>query len=131
MPPARAIALLVSIAFLGAIFTPCQATTLTSAFLEAASEEMHWDATSEPVSQPHAAVTRENSRAEHVVLKARCPCGCDERPALAGSSPGLGIALVSHAPSLVPLPGDQELEVTISFLPTSPLSGIDTVPRSA
>lgn len=139
MKRARTTGLLVTIAFVGAIFTPCQTQRLVPihAFQAGAGEENHLGEGSGPVShswlRAHLDSTagHANSRAEQVILKARCPCGCDERPAVPGSSPGLGVALVSRGPSVAPLSGDQELVGEISFLPTSPLSGIDTVPRSA
>jgi len=126
-----AIALLLVIAFVGATFTPCRPLPLTSSHgvRDATDGGVHWNAGSDPA--PSTAVGRAGAEPNRVVLVGRCPCGCDERPPVAGSSPGLGIALISRAPSPAALPGDQELCSVISFLPTSPPSGIDTVPRSA
>src|SRR5271157_267337 len=125
-----AIALLVAIAFVGATFTPCRPLPLTSTpgVPEAADRDVHRNAGSDPA--PSTAVDRTSTQLNRVVLTARCPCGCDERPPVAGSSPGVGIALISRAPSPASLPGDQELCSVISFLPTSPPSTIDIVPRS-
>lgn len=124
----RAVAFLIVIALSGAVFTPCRATVPAS--LQGVSEAVgeNGQGGSDPVS---SGVVNQRSTPSNPVLTARCPCGCNERLAVPGSATGLGVALISRAPSPAPLPGDQELCSVISFLPTSPLSGIDTVPRSA
>jgi len=135
MRTARVIALLIAIAFVGAILTPCRPFPLTPIHdsQESAGEVILGDTAPQPVSRihSHSAVSHASARAGEVVLKARCPCGCEERPAATSTSASLGIALISHVASLAWLPGSQELWIATSFLPTSPLSGIDTVPRSA
>ena len=118
----RAVAWLIVVAFLGAAFAPCRAV------LPAATQG-GGVAPRGFLSHPSAGVANETPPAGGALLTARCPCGCDERPAVAGSSPGLGVALISRSPSLGLATGDQELGSLISFLPTSPLFGIDIVPR--
>ena len=118
----RAVAWLIVVAFLGAAFAPCRAMLPAAA----QGEEL---AQRGSISRSSARVAEETTPASGALLTARCPCGCDERPAIAGSPPGLGVALISRSPSLGLGTGDQELGSLISFLPTSPLSGIDIVPR--
>jgi len=124
-------ALLVVIAFVGATFTSCRPLPLTSipGVPDAADRGVHGDAGSDLA--PGTAVGRAGAEPNRIVLTARCPCGCDERPHVAGSSPGLGVALISHVPSPVVPWGDQRCSSLASSLPTARLTSIDTIPRSA
>jgi hypothetical protein len=127
----RAIAFLIAIAFIGAVFTPCRPLISVSVHgaYEASGESGHPDGGFDPISSGVA--SDKGARSNHLALKARCPCGCDERPPVAGSSPGLGVALIAHVPSPVPPRGDQQCGSLASSLPAAPLDSIDAVPRAA
>ncbi|HME73188.1 MAG TPA: hypothetical protein VKM54_25465 [Myxococcota bacterium] len=124
----RAVALLIVIAFIGAVYTPCRPLIPASVHgvYEAAGENGQGGFF--PVS--NGDVNDKSARSNPPALKARCPCGCDERPAVAGSSPGLGVALIARAPSLYPLPSHRELASRSSILPLEPPRKIDAIPRS-
>ena len=127
MHGARVFAFLIAIAFMGASFSPCPAPPSTPVQSVQESAVENGQGSFPPRSTE--VVNGGGARTSAPLLYARCPCGCDERPAVAGSSPGLGIALISRAPSLVAVPGDRELERAIPFLPLPPSFRIDTVPR--
>jgi len=124
----RAEALLIVIAFVGAAFTPCRSAAPVSVHgvYEAAGENGQGGFF--PVSRGD--VNDKSARSNPTALKARCPCGCDERPAVAGSSPGLGVALIARAPCLHPLPSHRELASRSPILPLEPPRNIDAIPRS-
>jgi hypothetical protein len=125
----RAEAFLIVIAFLGAAFTPCRPAAPVSVHsVYEAGENSQRNGDFGPTSG--AGGSDKNARSNPLALKARCPCGCDERPAAAGSSPGLGVALVTRAPSLNPPPPNRELGSHRSALPLEPPRSIDTIPRS-
>jgi len=125
----RAIALLVVVAFASALFTPCW--RLISASVHGVYEVSGESArNSSPGSLDSATGSDTRPLSNQVVLKARCPCGCDERPAIAGSSAALGVALITRAPSLSPLPGHSKAGSPSSALPSEPPRKVDTIPRS-
>lgn len=124
----RAISFLLVVAFIGAVFTPCHPLIPISvhAAYEAGGEggQGAFDSVASGGERDHSA------RSNQLALKARCPCGCDERPAVAGSSPGLGVALIARAPSLCSLPSHREIGNHRSTLPIEPPRSIDAIPRS-
>lgn len=80
---AAAVACLLIVAFLGAWLAPCPPRLPAVATHVDHPPECH-----EPASATY--------------LAAACPCGCEERAPIAGSSARLGVALPSGAPDLAP-----------------------------
>jgi hypothetical protein len=123
----RAIAFLLGVAFLGAVFTPCR--RLISVSVHGSYEASGESGQGASDSVASGAEREESVPSYPLALKALCPCGCDERPAVAGSSPGLGVALVARAPSLYSLPSQRELGSHHFTLPPEPPRSIDIIPR--
>ena len=86
----RAIAFLLVVAFIGAVFTPCR--LLIPVSVRGAYEAGGESGQGAFASGASRAERGVGAQSNQLALTARCPCGCDERPAVAGSSPGLGAA---------------------------------------
>jgi hypothetical protein len=120
--PPQVLAILVVVAHLAAVATPCVAGIARPI----ASHETQPAHT--PSAEAPGAHCAEHAAPAPVHASAPCPCGCDDASVPGKADSRLGSALVDPPPSVAPGPVSRRFGATRGVLPREPVRALDPVP---
>jgi hypothetical protein len=120
--PPQVLAILVVVAHVGALATPCVAGIARPL----ASHETQ--AAHAPSAEAPGAHCAEHAAPAPVHASAPCPCGCDDASVPGKAEGRLGNALVEAPPRVAPRPVSRRFRATRGVLPRAPLPALDPVP---